>query len=338
MAAPIRTRAAALTHRRRTAIPARPTPPGTSPDTSPLFTEAMLDTLRTRTLVARQRTSQGVTGEHRSRLRGVSPEFADFKGYSQGDDFRRIDWTIFARLNEAFVRQSDVTTDIAVHVLVDTSASMDWRSDPALPTKSTHARRIAGMVGAIALWHVDRLSIAAFGEAVGETFGPVQGQGHVVSLIRYLERMLPVGGTDIATSLDRYVRSHRRPGLLILVSDLLAGDADDLQPALRYARSGGWQVTVLQVLDPAELHGAGQLADPDNPGSSVEAVDLETGQRVRVLPDGETITRYDAAVAAWLASIDASCLAEETPILRLVTDQPFESLVAALLRHDGVIA
>src|SRR5918998_5513789 len=95
--------------------------------------------LRRLSLVAGRARTEGLAGEHRSRRRGTSPEFADFKRYSQGDDFRRIDWNTYARLDSLFVRLSEVTTELSLHVLLDVSNSMDWRGSSPLPTQTAHA-------------------------------------------------------------------------------------------------------------------------------------------------------------------------------------------------------
>src|ERR671914_1426836 len=92
-----------------------------------LLDERTLARLRRLSLVAGRARTEGLAGEHRSRRRGASPEFADFKRYAQGDDFRRIDWNTYARLDGLFVRLSEVTTELSVHLVVDASNSMDWR-------------------------------------------------------------------------------------------------------------------------------------------------------------------------------------------------------------------
>ena len=150
----------------------------------PLFDEALLGRLRRLALVSGRARTEGIAGEHRSRRRGASPEFADFKRYSQGDDFRRIDWNTYARLDSLFVRLSEVTTELSVHFLLDSSASMDWRGNDDRPTKFTAARCLAGALAYIALWGFDRVSIVPFAEALGKPFGPVQGRSQVVPVLR----------------------------------------------------------------------------------------------------------------------------------------------------------
>ncbi|HEU5431811.1 MAG TPA: DUF58 domain-containing protein, partial [Thermomicrobiales bacterium] len=103
----------------------------------PLFDEAFLTRVRRLTLLSGRVRAAGLAGEHRSRRRGASPEFADFKNYSQGDDFRRIDWNTYGRLDNLFVRLSEVTTELSVHLLLDASDSMDWSGGEPAATKFT---------------------------------------------------------------------------------------------------------------------------------------------------------------------------------------------------------
>ncbi|MCO5223592.1 MAG: DUF58 domain-containing protein, partial [Thermomicrobiales bacterium] len=181
-----------------------------------VFDEALLARLRRLTLLSNRTVSHGIAGEHRSQRRGASPEFADFKSYSQGDDFRRIDWNIYSRLGELFVRLSEVTTEITVHLLLDASASMDWTSDPARATKFTYARQVAGALGYVGLWHFDRVAITPFGAQLGHPFGPAQGRSNTTQMLRYLTDLDAQGQTSIAESIERYARARKRPGILLV--------------------------------------------------------------------------------------------------------------------------
>src|ERR687891_403244 len=170
-----------------------------------LLDEGTLARLRRLSLVAGLARTEGLAGEHRSRRRGASPEFADFKRYSQGDDFRRIDWNTYARLDSLFVRLSEVTTELSVHFLLDSSSSMDWRWNDDQATKFNAARYLTLAPAHIALWGFDRVSIVPFAEALGRPFGPVQGRSQVVPLLRHLQRMQPIGGTALTPAIGAYV-------------------------------------------------------------------------------------------------------------------------------------
>lgn len=327
----------------QTAPPLRPPPNGTGAVAdAPLFDEALLARLRRLVLLSGRARAEGLAGEHRSRRRGASPEFADFKSYSQGDDFRRLDWNTYARLNSLFVRLSEVTTELSVHVLLDASDSMAWRGATENPTKFTYARRATGALGYVALWHFDRLVVAPFGDELGHPFGPVQGRSHVVPLFRYLEGLTPLGPTALATTVDRYARARRRPGVLFLVSDLLSGEPADLREALRTLRGRGWQAEVIHVLDEAEIApapiGRYLATDGGRHRPPVELLETETGDRLRVTPSDDVLARYEAAVAAWLAEIEAVCSAEEALYVRLLTTWSFEEVVLGLLHRQGVVA
>jgi len=220
-----------------TAAPREPAPAVTS---QVVFDEELLARLRRLTLLSNRAIAQGLAGEHRSQRRGSSPEFADFKSYSQGDDFRRIDWNIYSRLGELFVRLSEVTTEITVHLLLDASASMDWTGAPERATKFTYARQVAGALGYVGLWHFDRVAITPFGAKLGHPFGPAQGRSHTTRMFRYLTDLDAQGETSIAESIERYARAHKRPGILLVVSDLLSGEPEDLRAVLGwYAVAAG---------------------------------------------------------------------------------------------------
>lgn len=307
-----------------------------------VFDEAFLGRLRRLSMLPGQLRAQGIAGEHRSRRRGVSPEFADFKPYSPGDDFRRIDWNTYARLDGLFIRLSEVTSELGVHLLLDASESMQWRGDPARPSKFTQARRIAGTLGYVALWHFDRVTVTPFGDRAGHAFGPAQGRSQALPMLKALEAMPALGGTSLLDTLARYLHAHRRPGILVIISDLLTGEPEDLRPLLRDARARGWEATIVQVLDEAELlpEAAAQFLAGEDPRAAtlVELVDSESGATVRLTPDDPVLARYGEQVAAWLTGIEAVCADERAGYLRLLTGWDIGETAIALLRERGVVA
>jgi uncharacterized protein (DUF58 family) len=308
-----------------------------------LLDERTLARLRRLSLVAGRARTEGLAGEHRSRRRGASPEFADFKRYSPGDDYRRIDWNTYARLDGLFVRLSEVTTELSVHILIDSSASMDWRGDASGPTKFTAARRLAAALAYVALWGFDRVAIVPFAKTLGRPFGPVQGRAQVAPTLRYLQWLRPMGGTALAPAIATYVHGRSRPGLFLLVSDLLSGEPEQLQAVLHDLRGRGWQTAVLHIVDDAEIAAdaasAWLAANADgNVSSSIELIDRETGATLRMAPDDDVVSRYAAAVTAWLDALEAVCAAEETAYARVSTAWGIDDLTLALLHKRGVVA
>lgn len=318
--------------------PAAPSAPAPVAADQVVFDEALLARLRRLTLLSNRTISHGLAGEHRSQRRGSSPEFADFKSYSQGDDFRRIDWNIYSRLGEVFVRLSEVTTELTVHLLLDSSGSMGWSGDPERATKFTYARRVAGSLGYVGLWHFDRLSITPFSTGLGQPFGPSHGRSNITPMLTYLTDLDATGETSVAESIERYVRARRHPGILIVISDLLSGEPDEMRTALQLLRSRGWQTTIVQIIDPAESDPAGVF--PTGPGGTaltVELIDLENAARMQVTASQAALNQYDAAYRAWQSAVESVCESEQTPLITLRTDWPFESVVLGLLAQEGVV-
>jgi uncharacterized protein (DUF58 family) len=318
------------------ALTQRANPSATFRDESPLFDEATIAGFRRLVLLSRQTVAEGLAGEHRSRRRGSSPEFADFKMYSQGDDFRRVDWNLYARLDEVIVRLSEVTTELTVHVLLDCSTSMNWRSSDALPTKYRYARQLAGALSYVSLWHFDRVVISPFGRQLGQGFGPSQGRAYTVPMLKYLSDLQPMGETDLPAAIEQYVQARRRPGILLLISDLLSGEPEQLAVRLRDLRARRWQTIVVHVVDPAELSPGGE--EGEGWAEPAELTDLETGEKLRINQDREVIQRYESAVAEWCELIKSACVAEHADYLRLDTSWPLQSLVLSLLYRRGLLA
>lgn len=315
--------------------------PGPAVAAEPLFDEALLGRLRRLALVSGRARTEGIAGEHRSRRRGTSPEFADFKSYSQGDDYRRIDWNTYGRLDELFVRVSEITTELSLHIMLDASESMAWSGDADAPAKFTYARRAVGALGYVALWHGDRLSISSFADELAAPFGPVQGRSQIMPMLQHLEATPPLGGTALAASIERYVTARRRPGIMIIVSDLLAGDPAELQSVLRSLRTRRWEVTILHILSEAEATPAvtqQYLAGDDANRAPVELVEAETGHRLRLTPNDDVLARYAAAFTHWLEQIETICAGERTKYARLLTSWDMESVVLGVLHRHGVVA
>jgi uncharacterized protein (DUF58 family) len=294
-----------------------------------LFSEELLALTRRLSLSPRAFTPEGLAGEHRSRKRGSSPEFADFKSYSQGDDFRRIDWNIYGRLGTLFVRLSEITTEIPVHILLDASASMLWTGSPERPQKFTMARQIAGLLGYLSLQRSDRVTIVPFSSGLLPVFGPAQGRAAVTPMLSYLTGLRADGETNLKKALDRYVRERKRPGFALLISDLLAGEPDDLSTILRSFRAHGWEVAVLQIIDPAELDPelfAGTVMER----GAVDLIDLESRDHIRLALSDDVVLRCREATSEWLQAIEDVCRSEQSLRVEIDTSSPLTETLRRL--------
>jgi uncharacterized protein (DUF58 family) len=302
----------------------------------PLLDQELMASLQ-RLALSAPRVQRGTfAGEHRSRRRGASPEFADFKSYSPGDDIRRVDWNLYARFDELFVRLSEVTTDLTVHLLLDASASMDWRARAQTPTKYRFAQRVAAALSYVALWHFDRIRISPVTPGEWPSFGPVQGRSQVPGLIAYLEDCRPGGDPTVTERLRSFAHREPTPGLVIILSDVLTDDLDEMMAQCKTLRGKGWDIALIQVIDPGELEPELIFAGEDR-SQPTTLIDSETGARVMVLPSASSLQRYSRAVAEWLDQVTAQCRSHGITYVRLATDQPIETAVLRLLNERGLL-
>ena len=132
-------------------------------------------------------------GERRSKQRGYSSEFADYRNYVEGDDLRFIDWNIYGRLDRLFLKLFLEEEDLHVHLLVDTSMSMGF----GMPHKLDFAKRVAAAIGYIGLANMDRVQVHAFGEGLSGKTSALRGKVSSHKLFSFLEDLEPCGITGL---------------------------------------------------------------------------------------------------------------------------------------------
>lgn len=287
-----------------------------------LFDEAFLHKLERLSILSRRAMAGQLQGERRSPKRGQSVEFADFRPYSPGDDFRRIDWNAYARLERFFLKLFVEEEDLTVHLLVDTSRSMDWGQ----PNKLWYAVRAAGALGYIALASLDRVTVSAFSQQMGEKFPPHRGKQQAMALFAFLQELSPQTDTDLAVALRGYATMTTNPGPLLLISDLLD---DSWRDGLTALAARGFETTVLHLLSPDE-------ADPTLAGD-LKLLDVETGEPVEITADYDLLARYRQGLADWQDELRAFCSGRRMNYVVVTTDLPFEELIFAFLRRRGVL-
>jgi len=262
-------------------------------------------------------------GAHASVRRGTSLDFADYRTYQPGDDFRTIDWGIFGRLDRLFVRLYAEEEDLTVHLLLDSSASMSHGAPP----KFDYARRLAAALGYVGIGSLDRVGVTTFGAGLLGALGPRRGRAQLFHLLEYMSGLRPSGGTDIAKSLEDYARRSRSPGLAIVISDLLDDSLDGYRRGLRALLFHDFEVVLVHVLDRDEI-------SPEEQGA-LRLSDMETGQTVSLSVDRPLLAAYRARVTGFFSEVESFCLKNRIEYLRTATIVPFEDVVLRYLRQGA---
>lgn len=229
-------------------------------------------------------------GRHRSTRLGESLDFADYREYNPGDDYRRIDYNLWARLGVVLIRLFEAEDEMPLQVVVDTSRSMDFGE------KFRTAQRLAAMVTYLALISGERVRLATVPEP-GSTSLVGPWARHITSwpkLETWLENLHPAGGTDLVAA-SQIVATTSSRGPIVLVSDLLQTGWQQAIDLFGAARGG----VVLHVLSPAEL-------DPDLTGD-LTLRDIETKREVPVSMSGDAVDRYRSRVQDFTAEAARRC-------------------------------
>jgi len=301
-------------------------------------------------MLVAQRTRAGVMkGERRSTRKGTSLEFADYREYSPGDDLRQIDWNVYARLDRPYIKLFEEEEELAVHVLIDLSASMDWPhitngSLPDVAHKAICARRIAAGLSYLTLGRGDGLTVAALNGAITTdnnnqaadqtinqaayvTWGAHRGRVWTLDLLHTLETWSDGGRLDLNAALRDYAGRTRRVGLLILISDLLAPGGYEI--GLNALTARGYEVVILHTLAPDEL-------DPAL-GGDLRLIDVETGDAQEVTIDAEMRSLYQRRLADWRAEIKMFCIRRDIRYVPVNTGDPWTTPILTDLRRQGVV-
>lgn len=299
--------------------------------------EAFLRRLERLALALQRPPTGGLAGDHRSRRRSDAPEFADYRTYSPGDDFRRIDWKAYARLNALYYRQGEAQDEVTLYLLLDTSPSMDWGT----PNKLDYARQLAGALGYLSLARLDAVGVSTL-DPRAPRLEPLRGKGQASRLFGYLDALatVPAGGAvvTLGESLRAWRRTARRGVVVLLTDAFFPEDAPrppgDTLPQRCAAPLGelagaGFEPVLLHLLSPQELA-------PELTGD-LELVDCESGELVPVSLTPETLARYQARLEAWCRELERYCSARRITYVRLSTATPLEEAVLGELRRRGLV-
>jgi uncharacterized protein (DUF58 family) len=287
----------------------------------PLLEPALLRRLEALALQVRRAVSGQMGGERRSRRRGQSVEFADYRNYTPGDDFRLIDWNAYARLDRFMLRLFVAEEELPLSLFVDLSGSMDWGK----PNKADTARKLAGAIAYVALAALDRVRLTVFAE--GETSGgaPSRGRRAAATLFSRLQSF-PAGGV---TNYEKLVWpiGRQRPGMTVLITDGLG--ESPLDPALTALQRAHQEGAVLQLLAPQEI-------TPDWSGDA-RLKDAETGVEREFTATPLTQGSYVKALAQRTDEIERAAHRHGLRFARLSTSEPIDEMVQVTLRRIGLL-
>lgn len=290
---------------------------------SSLLSPELLAQLERLELVTRKVFRGRMKGERRSRRRGQSVEFADFRNYVAGDDLRFIDWNLYARLEKLFLKLFLEEEDLHFYALIDASTSMDFGE----PTKLHFAKQLAASLGFVGLCRADRVKVEALGAARAQGGPVLRGRQSLWRMLEYVERVEPGWNVPLATSVKDFCLRNSGKGILVLISDLM--DKSGYESALRFLLAQDLDVYVIHVLSPEEL-------EPDIKGD-LKLVDCEDQDIAEITVSRPLLDRYRRTLAAFIDGAREFCTRRGIKYLMTSTETPVEQLVSHYLRQRGLV-
>src|SRR5882724_11232864 len=307
---------------------------------NPLLTPELLRRLEQFQLLAARRAKSSSRGERRSRARGQSVEFADYRTYVPGDDFRYLDWNLYGRLEKLFLKLYEEERELPVRIFLDASESMTFGD----PRKFDFARQVAAAVGYVALCGFDRVSVIPFpgvtdnGQAESANtlmeraargaLRSVRGRKCALMFFQNLTALTAAGAANLNEALRRGALEARQAGLALVLSDFL--DPAGYESGLTALVGRGFQVDLVQILAPEEL-------SPTAFGD-LRLVDSETGAMQEVTFGRYRLKGYQQTVQNFIQRLREFCQGRGINYFTASSNTALEELLLRQLRQAEVWA
>ncbi len=294
-----------------------------SPPDQQLLTSGFMTRLDRLDLLSRKLLAGKLKGERRSKRRGQSVEFADYRNYVVGDDLRFIDWNIYARLDKLFLKLFMEEEDLSLYILVDVSKSCDFGQ----PHKATYLKQVAAALGYVGLVNYNRVTVAAMGQSLVAESGPLRGRRSLPKMLDFIQKLPCAGQSRLAEACRQFALRHRAKGVCVVLSDFF--DKDGYEQGLKYLAGGRYDLFAVQILSPQEI-------DPDLQGD-LKLKDIEDGDSAEVSIQPQLIEKYKKNLNAWCLGLKQYLSRRGGTYLFSSTAVPFDTLVLQYLREKKLL-
>lgn len=289
----------------------------------PMIDEGFLRRLAQLRFITRGRRASKLSGGHPSPRAGVSLEFADYREYTPGDDFRYIDWNIVGRLDRVLVKTFVHEVDLPIYLLVDLSASMHLGSPP----KVRYAARLAAALAYLGLRNLDRVGLYPFTDHLLPSVSPRHGMQQMSRILHALHDISASGPTSLDVVLREFSHRTHEAGLLFLISDFLVSGG--YEEGIARLSHRGDEMVVIHVIDPEEMN-------PTLTGAT-RLVDVETGKHLDLTIGDRTLSQYRQRFDRHVNDLQRNLSSQRIPYISAPTDLRIEELIHVRLRARGIV-
>jgi uncharacterized protein (DUF58 family) len=265
-------------------------------------------------------------GERRSKKRGTSVEFADYRHYVHGDDLRFIDWNIYARLDKLFLKMFLEEEDLSLIIALDTSASMHWGN----PSKFIFNQRLAMALGYIGLANHNRVTLYAFDSGEVRPLPNLRGLRRTREMGEWILHLEPGGTSSFNDAMRSIALSRQGKGVMVILSDFMLKEG--YEKGLRYLAGGGFDTFCIQVLSPEEV-------DPGKHGlaGDLRLTDVEDEDTAEITVSAALLKRYKQNLDTFCGKLRDFCVRRGIMHLTIDTATNLDTLLLDYLRKRGLL-
>jgi len=258
-------------------------------------------------LVVNKRVTSNYRGPRRSIALGRGLIFKEHRIYAPGDDIRSIDWKVFARTDDLYVKTYEEERNLNVHIIVDYSASMNFGRQI---TKFDYASMLGVGFAYLAMKENEKFQFSTFSDSLS-VFQPKRGMGQLMAMVDHLNSIKTKGTSKVKDAIQQYRKLIGSRAMIVLISDFLI-PIDEINKALYML--GDHEIKIIQVLDPVEkelkLQGDFRLKDS------------ETGAKMHTHIDPRLRMQYQKLLGDHSAQIEQTCNKLGMKFHQIITDTP----------------
>ncbi len=285
-------------------------------------------------------------GERRSKRRGQSVEFADHRPYVAGDDLRFVDWNVYGRLDQLFLKLFLEEQDLTVHIVMDTSASMNPPASPSSPSlsssplfagkaknqqadkisgnsKALFVKKLTAALGYVSLVNNNRVTISSFSSGVQRQLPNMRGRNYLAHMAEFLVTENFNQPTNFDQTCRQLANGRIGSGIMIILSDFFFKEGYD--SGMRRLISPKYDIYAIQILSPDELN-------PRLTGD-LQLLDVEDDDTAEITASSALLKYYQKNLSAYCNELKDFCTRRGATYVLANSAEPVETLVLNYLRR-----
>jgi uncharacterized protein (DUF58 family) len=284
-----------------------------------LLDPVFMSRLDTLDVMSRKILQGKLQGERRSKRRGQSVEFADHRPYVAGDDLRFVDWNVYGRLEQLFLKLYIEEQDLTVHIVADASASMGFGE----PSKELFIKKLTAALGYVSLVNNNRVTISFIADGVTAQLANMRGRNYLNNMAECLLTTECDGLSNFDDACRQLAAGRFGSGVMVVLSDFLFKEGYD--SGLRRLIGRQYDLYAIQVLCPQELS--------PNLSGELKLIDIEDADAAEITVSAALSKYYKRNLTAYCNELKDFCTSRGAVYVLANSADSVESLVLNYLRR-----